>query len=157
MTPIFHDNKPDSGRCALFPGSFNPFTIGHKSVVDRALPMFDHIVIAIGVSIDKHNESESLRRLEAIKRVYEHEPRVSVTSYSGLTVDAAVANGCRFILRGIRNAIDLEYERPMADINRSLSGIETVFLLTLPEHSMISSSMVRELQHFGRDTSPYLP
>lgn len=156
MTPTFPD-IPRAPRRALFPGSFNPFTIGHKSVVDRGLPLFDHIVIAIGISVDKHNESESLERMKEIRRIYADEPRVTVTSYSGLTVDAAALHGCGFILRGIRNAVDLEYERPMADINRSLSGIETVFLLTLPDHSMISSSMVRELRHFGRDTSPYLP
>ncbi len=156
MTPTFHNTATGSRR-AIFPGSFNPFTIGHKSIVDRALPLFDHIIIAVGISIEKLNNPQSQSHIEAIRQLFADNDKVSVTTYSGLTVDAAKAHNCQFLLRGIRNSIDLEYERPMADTNRQLSGIETIFLLTLPEHSMISSSMVRELSHFGHDTTPYLP
>lgn len=147
----------DMTRRAIFPGSFNPFTIGHKSLVDRALELFDHVVIAAGISLAKHNADEIESRLEPIRRLYAGNNRVSVVAYDGLTVDAAVAHDCRFIVRGIRNSIDLEYERQMADVNRQLSGIETVFLTTLPQYSMVSSSLVRELAHYGRDVSHLLP
>lgn len=147
---------PEQQRRAIFPGSFNPFTRGHQSLVDRALSLFDHIVIAIGISTEK-GPSDASARIEPIKKVYEGNDRVSVITYDGLTVDAAKENGCNAIVRGIRNSIDLEYERPMADANRMLSGIETVFLFTLPEYSMISSSLVRELQRYGKDASEMMP
>lgn len=146
----------DPNRRAIFPGSFNPFTRGHQSLVDRALPLFDHIVIAIGVSAEKKPNEIELRT-EQIKELYAGNEKVSVIAYDGLTVDAAKQNECGVILRGVRNSIDLEYERPMADANRKLGGIETVFLFTMPEYSMISSSLVRELRRYGRDVTDLMP
>ena len=145
-------------RRALFAGSFNPFTVGHQSLVDRGLALFDKIVIAVGISATKPvTEAEIAERLEPIRRLYADNDNVEVISYTGLTVDAARSNGCQFLLRGIRNAIDLEYERQLADINRHISGIETVMLLTLPELSAVSSSTVRELKRYGHDVNDFLP
>lgn len=144
-------------RRAIFPGSFNPFTRGHQSLVDRALELFDEIVIAVGVSFDKHSADDISLLVEPIAELYADNPRVTVTHYQGLTVDAAKTLGCKYVLRGVRNAIDLEYERTMADANRMLSGIETVILLTFPQYAMISSSLVRELRHYGHDVSELMP
>lgn len=147
-----------AGRRAMFPGSFNPFTIGHQSLVDRGLELFDTVVIAAGISSTKQvSEDEIIARLEPIRTLYAGNPRVEVTYYTGLTVDAARRQGCKFLLRGIRNTIDMEYERSLADINRRISGIETVLLFTLPEMSAVSSSTVRELQHYGYDVSEFMP
>ncbi len=153
MTKI-HDGSP---RRALFPGSFDPFTVGHASIVERGLEIFDEIVIAIGVSVDKVSDVSTEVRLAAINRLYEGDSRIKTVAYSGLTVDAAESNGCRFLLRGVRNVRDFEYEKDMADVNFKLSGIETVILLTRPELSTVSSSLVRELEHFGRDVSEFIP
>lgn len=149
--------QADSERRALIPGSYDPFTIGHKSIVDRALSMFDHVVIACGISLAKHSADEIAERLKPIRQLYRDDSRVSVISYDGLTVDAAADHGCSVIVRGLRNAIDLEYERPMAEVNRQLSGIETIFLIALPEYQSVSSSLVRELRHYGRDVANLLP
>lgn len=140
----------------LFPGSFNPFTLGHKSLVDRVLPLFDRVVIAVGCNPDK-KDCDTAARIEAISRVYASEPKVSVSSYSGLTVDACRSEGARWMLRGVRSVADFEYERGLADINRRISGIETLILFTLPEYADISSSVVRELKRYGYDTSAFLP
>lgn len=149
---------PQTPRRAFFPGSFNPFTTGHLSLVERGLELFDTIVIGVGISLEKDGaESELERRTEPLRRKFDGQPRVEVTHYSGLTADAAKAAGCRFILRGIRNSADFEYERTMADANRMVFGIETVLLPTLPELSMVSSSLVRELDHYGVDTSRFTP
>ncbi len=146
-------------RIALFPGSFNPFTVGHHSIVERALPLFDRIIIAIGVNADKpgHDESELARRIRSIASLYEDEPRVEVYSYEGLTADFAAEMGARFLLRGVRSVQDFEYERTLADVNRRISGLETVLLYALPEHACVSSSMVRELESYGLDVSEFLP
>lgn len=144
---------------AIFPGSFNPFTIGHKSVVDRALPLFSRIVIAIGINADKPSgtSGSTASRVQELKQLYAHEPRVEVRSYSGLTTDFAHSMGATWILRGVRSVKDFEYEQSMADINRRLTGIETLLLFTLPEHAGISSSVVRELSSYGADISQFLP
>jgi len=144
---------------AIFPGSFNPFTIGHKSVVDRALPLFSRIVIAIGINADKPSGTSGSTdsRVQELKQLYAHEPRVEVRSYSGLTTDFAHSMGATWILRGVRSVKDFEYEQSMADINRRLTGIETLLLFTLPEHAGISSSVVRELSSYGADISQFLP
>lgn len=146
-------------RIALFPGTFNPFTAGHQSVVDRAIPLFDRIIIAIGVNAEKKEAEadEIARRIRAITRVYEEEPTVEVYSYEGLTADFAAEMGARFLLRGVRTVQDFEYERTLADINRRISGLETVLLYSLPEHECISSSAVRELESYGVDVSEFLP
>lgn len=144
-------------RIALFPGSFNPFTVGHKSIVDRALQLFDHIVIAIGYNIAKGTPTDLDQRLDTLRRIWAHEPRISVATYTGLTVDACRAHGAQWMLRGIRTVADFEYERNLADLNRQISGIETILLFALPELSAISSSAVRELAAHGVDTAPFLP
>lgn len=141
----------------LFPGSFNPFTVGHQSLVARVLPLFDRVVIAVGVNARKDSGDETAQRVEAIRALYASEPKVSVIAYSGLTVDACEAEGARWMLRGVRSTVDFEYERNLADINRRISGIETLLLFTLPEYAAVSSSMVRELRSYGRDVSEFLP
>lgn len=142
---------------AIYPGSFNPFTIGHLSVVERASRLFDHIYVAIGINDAKKETAPVQQRLEAISQAVASIPGVSVVTYSGLTVEKARELGASFILRGVRTVADFQYEQQLADINRNISGIETVILFTLPQHSFISSSMVRELEHYGHDVSEFLP
>ncbi len=144
-------------RIAIFPGSFDPYTIGHYSIVDRALPMFDKIIVAVGVNSSKKSFMTEQERVDAIRSLYEEEPRVEVIAYDGLTVDAAERLGARFILRGVRLIQDFEYEKNLAEVNRNISGMETVLLYTLPEYGHISSSIVRELISFGRDVTSLLP
>ena len=144
-------------RVALFPGSFDPFTRGHESIVKRALPLFDKFVIAIGVNADKHAFLTMEQRKEWIERVFKDDSRVEVITYSGLTVDVAREVGAQFIVRGVRLIQDFENEKHLAEVNRDLTGIETILLYTLPEYSHISSSIVRELYHYGQDVSRYLP
>ena len=142
---------------AIFPGSFDPFTLGHHSIVKRGLAFMDEIIIGIGINEGKRCLMSVEKRLESIRKIYADEPRVKVIAYSGLTVDFAQEQGAGIILRGIRTVKDFEYEEGIADINRKLSGIETVFLFTEPEYSAISSSVVRELLHYGKDVSAFLP
>lgn len=134
---------------AIFPGSFDPFTLGHADIVARALAIFDRIVIAIGINDSKRSLYSAEERLKQIAGLYADEPRVEVISYDGLTVDAARKAGARFIVRGVRSVADFEYERTLALVNRHLDGIETILLYSLPEHSHISSSIVRDLLHHG--------
>ena len=136
-------------RTAIFPGSFDPFTIGHYDIVQRALPLFDEIVIGVGINAQK--------RVEAIKKAFRDEPKVRVMTYETLTVDFAHEVGATFMLRGVRSTVDFEYEKAFAEANKQLSGIETVLLLTKPEYEHISSSLVRDLYSYGKDITPYLP
>ena len=148
---------PDGPRVALFAGSFDPFTVGHASIVERAMPLFDRIIVAIGVNAAKPCHQTVADRLEAIRRLYPAE-KVEVVAYENeLTVDLAKRLGAGWLLRGVRSVKDFEYERDMADVNRRLSGIETVLLYSLPELSAVSSSIVRELQSYGRDVDEFLP
>lgn len=142
---------------AIFPGTFDPFTLGHHSIVKRALAFMDEVIIGIGINENKRCLMPVEKRLECIRKLYAEEPRVKVLPYSGLTVDFAVEQGAGIIVRGIRSVKDFEYEEGIADINRKLSGIDTVFLFTEPEYSAISSSVVRELLHYGKDVSTFLP
>ena len=144
-------------RIAIFPGSFDPFTVGHHSIVMRALPLFDKIVVAIGINAAKHAMMSESRRVEALRELYADNEKIEVISYEGLTVDAAKMCGAKFILRGVRMIQDFEYEKNLAEVNRSISGLETVLLYTLPEFGHISSSIVRELIRYGRDVSSLLP
>lgn len=145
-------------RTAVFPGSFNPFTKGHKSIVDRALRMFDHIIIAIGQNIDKPDDVEKARlRKEEIASLFKDCGNVSVETYDGLTVDFCKKCGATAILRGIRNSIDFEYEKNIADVNMRIAGIDTVFLVTEPQYGCISSTIVRDLSRHGYDVSEFLP
>ncbi len=148
MTPRF--------KTALFAGTFNPFTIGHKSIGDRALQIADRLVIGFGVNPDKP-DPDAIGRIARVKRLYEDDPRVTVVQYSGLTTDFARECGADFMVRGVRSVADFEYERNLADINLKISGIDTVLLTSLPELSYVSSSMVRELASFGADVTKYLP
>lgn len=150
-------SSTENKRIALFPGTFDPFTIGHQSLVSRGLGLVDEIVIAIGVNDKKQTHFSLERRMEAIRALYKDEPRVRVASYDTLTVDFAEKVGARFILRGIRTVNDFEYEKSIADVNRKLSGIETFILFTEPEHTHISSSIVRELLRYGKDISRFVP
>ena len=144
-------------RRAIFPGSFDPFTIGHHSIVKRALAFMDEVIIGIGINEGKQSCISTEKRLKMIGQLYKDEPRVKVEAYSGLTVDFAEKWDASFIIRGIRTVRDFEYEEGIADVNKKLSGIETIFLFTEPEFSSVSSTVVRELLHYGRDVSAFLP
>lgn len=144
-------------KIAIFPGTFDPFTLGHYSIVERALPLFDRIVVAVGVNNQKRTLFSEEERLDCIRSLYCGNDRVDVISYSGLTVDAARNCGAQFIVRGVRMIQDFEYEKNLAVVNRELSGIETVFLYTLPELGHVSSSIVRELISYGKDVTDLLP
>ena len=144
-------------RIALFPGSFDPFTVGHLSIVQRAASLFDKIIIAIGINDKKTSQQTEEQRIEQIRNAVKDIPGAEVISYHGLTVDACKEHGAKYILRGIRCVADFEYEQHIADINRRIAGIETVILFTLPEHSAISSSIVRELDRYGYDTTDFKP
>jgi len=143
---------------AVFPGSFDPFTLGHESIVTRAIPLFDKIIIAIGHNSEKRSYFTLEQRINWIKKVFENEPKVEVKSYEGLTIEFCRQQGAGFILRGLRTAADFEYERAIAQVNLAMNDqIETVFLLTLPEHSAISSSLVREILRYGGNGSKFVP
>ena len=142
---------------AIFPGTFDPFTLGHHSIVKRALGFMDEVIIGIGINENKHCLLPVEKRVESIQKLYADEPKVKVLAYSGLTVDFAQQQGAEIIIRGIRTVKDFEYEEGIADINRKLGGIDTVFLFTEPEYSAISSSVVRELLHYGKDVRAFLP
>ena len=147
----------NSHKTLLFPGSFDPFTIGHKWVVDRALTIADRVVIAIGVNENKRRTFSVEEVLEMIKKVYSQNSQLEVITYSGLTIDIVKEVGADAIVRGVRSTIDFEYEKNIADTNRELSGVETILLFTHPTLSHVSSSMVRELKHFGHDVAKYIP
>lgn len=144
---------------AVFPGSFDPITKGHESVIRRALPLFDKLYIAIGINSDKNNPLFPLeKRVNWIKKVFSNEPKIEVVTYSGLTVDFCKSVNARFILRGLRTSADFEYERAIAQTNRFLNnGIETVFMLTTPEYTPINSTIVREVIKYGGDASQFVP
>ena len=142
---------------AIFPGSFDPYTIGHHDIVMRGLQVFDEIVIGVGHNYTKRETFPLDERLVAIQRIYSNEPRVRVEIYEGLTVDFALKNHAQFILRGVRSTLDFEYERNIAEANKQLSGIETILLYTRPEYAHISSTLVRDLHSHGKDIAAYLP
>ena len=142
---------------AIFPGTFDPFTIGHYSVVKRAMTFMDEIIIGIGINDSKRTWFPTEKRVEMVKKLYADEPRVRVEAYDNLTVDFAIQHDAGFIIRGIRTVRDFEYEETIADINRKLAGIETILLFTEPELTSVSSTIVRELLHYGKDVTPFLP
>lgn len=144
-------------RIAVFPGSFDPFTIGHLSIVGRAADLFDKIIIAIGINDKKQSTHSEQERITQIEKAVKGIENIEVISYHGLTVDVCKQYGAKYLLRGVRSFTDFEYEQNMADINRKIAGIETVILFTLPEHASISSSVVRELDKYGYDTTDFLP
>lgn len=138
----------------LFPGSFNPFTKGHADIVKRALEIFDKVVIAVGINEQK---SDTLAAVKPIADLYRNDDRVTVISYSCLTADLCAQLQIRTIVRGVRDVKDYEYERQMADVNHQLVGVETILLFASPQLSSLSSSVLRELSHFGKDITPFLP
>ncbi|MDD2525129.1 MAG: pantetheine-phosphate adenylyltransferase [Bacteroidales bacterium] len=144
-------------KTALFPGTFDPFTIGHDSIVRRGLAFLDEIIIAIGVNDSKRTYFSSQCRLKMIEELYKNEPRVKVEAYDSLTISFAQQKGASLILRGIRTVNDFEYEKTIADMNRKISGIETILLFTEPEYACISSSAVRDLLKYDKDVAPFLP
>lgn len=144
-------------RIALFPGTFDPFTIGHESLVRRGLLLVDEIIIAIGINDAKKTYFPIEKRVQMIQDLYRDEPRVKVESYDNLTIDFAKEKNANYILRGIRSVIDFEYEKTIADMNRTLSGIETFVLFTEPALTHISSSLVRELLRFGKKVDNFIP
>jgi pantetheine-phosphate adenylyltransferase len=145
-------------KIAVFPGSFDPITLGHESIVRRALPLFDKIIIAIGVNADKAGYFPVEKRLEWIKKVFINLPQVSVESYNGLTVDFCKKVNADYIIRGLRTSADFEFERSVAQVNLKLvPDIETVFMLTLPEYVMVTSSIVREVHKHGGNIEQFIP
>lgn len=142
---------------ALFAGTFDPYTRGHHSIVTRALAMFDKVVVAIGRNAAKSTICSIDERVESIARLYADEPRVEVVTYEGLTTDYAREVGACCLLRGVRSVKDFEYERDLADVNRAISGIETVIMVSEPQYAAISSSVVRELMSYGKDVTEFLP
>ena len=142
---------------AVFPGSFDPITLGHVDIIRRALPLFDEIVIAIGVNAKKNYMFSLEERKKFIGNAFFAEDKISVETYTGLTVDYCKTINADFILRGLRNPADFEFEKAIAQTNRKLSNIETVFLLTSAETSFISSSIVRDIIRNGGDASQLIP
>ena len=145
-------------KIAVFPGSFDPFTIGHEAIVRRALKLFDEIIIAVGANALKKSFYSLDTRKEMIRKVFLDEPGVRVDHYEGLTVDYCKRNGAAYLVRGLRTAADFEFERAIAQVNRAMaSDIESVFLLTVPEHSHINSTIVRDIIRSGGDASMFVP
>jgi len=145
-------------RIAIFPGSFDPFTIGHESVVRRALPMFDKLYIMIGYNANKKSFFPVEKRLKWINQVFANEPKVEVRLHEGLTVDFCKTVNAQYILRGIRTSSDFEYERAIAQMNKKMHpDIESVFLLTLPEHTPVNATIIRDIISHGGDASMFLP
>jgi pantetheine-phosphate adenylyltransferase len=146
-------------RIAVFPGSFDPITKGHESIIKRALPLFDKIIIGIGVNSEKKDSFFNLeKRIGWIKEVFASEPKVVVKEFSGLTIEFCKQNNASFILRGLRTSADFEFERAIAQANRFMNQeIETIFLLTTPEHTHITSTIVREIIKNNGDASIFVP
>lgn len=145
-------------RTGIFVGTFDPFTIGHDSIVRRALPLFDRLVIGVvGDNVNKPNMRPVEERIKSITELYQEQPAIEVKPYFGLAMDFARSEGAQFIVKGVRSVTDFEYEQWQADFNRRLGGIETILLYTEPELASVSSSALRELSHFGVDVSEFLP
>jgi pantetheine-phosphate adenylyltransferase len=145
-------------KIAIFPGSFSPFTIGHQSVIDRALPLFDKIVISIGINAEKPQYFSVEERVQWIKNVYNNNPKIDVKQYKGLTVDFCKKENANYILRGLRDSHDFKFEKNIAHMNKELNpNIETIFIITPPKISHISSSIIRDIIKNGGDVSKFIP
>ncbi|MGM0498520.1 MAG: pantetheine-phosphate adenylyltransferase [Bacteroidota bacterium] len=143
---------------AVFPGSFDPFTIGHESIVRRAIPLFDEIIIAVGYNVNKKGYFSLEDRKSWIGKVFSDEPKIKVDHFEGLTINYCKNAGAGYLLRGLRTSADFEYERAIAQVNKAMyKGIETVFLLTMPEHTPVTSTIVRDIIRNGGDASKFLP
>lgn len=147
-----------SERIAIFPGSFDPFTVGHQQIVEQALPLFDKIIIALGHSLSKSSLLSIEDRLKALRETYAGDKRIEAASFQGLVVNYAKARGAGYLIRGLRSAADFEYELPMTHTNRVLSpDLQTLFFATAPELAFISSTLVREVATKGGDFKPFVP
>jgi len=144
-------------RKALFPGTFDPYTIAHDAIVQRAFSFTDEIIIGIGINSEKNTIFSLDSRIAFIEKLYASEERISVASYDTLTIDFAKKADVNFILRGVRNSVDFEYERNMANFNRKQAGIDTVFLISEPEFFHISSTLLRELIRCKQSISHFIP
>lgn len=147
-----------SQRVCLFPGTFDPVTLGHTDIINRALPLFDKLVIGLGRNSNKTTLFSEEQRLDWIREIYKDEPKIEVLAYDGLTVECCREVGARYLLRGIRYVNDFEYEKAIADMNRSISdGIETIFLTCLPEFTSVASTLIRDVYKNGGIVSQFLP
>ncbi len=145
-------------KTAVFPGSFDPITKGHESIIKRAIPLFDEIIIAIGINTEKKHFFPVEQRLKWLELVFKDYPSISITQYEGLTVDFCREKGARYILRGLRTSADFEFERSIGQINKKIyPDVETIFLLTTPEYTALNSSIVRDILRNGGDASPFVP
>ena len=145
-------------KTAIFPGSFSPFTVGHQSVVDRALPLFDKIIISIGINSEKNQYFSIEERLQWIKDVYGNNPKIEIKFYEGLTVNFCKKENANYILRGLRDSHDFKFEKGIAQMNKDLNKeVETIFIITPPEISHISSSIIRDIIKNGGDVSKFIP
>ena len=144
-------------KTGVFLGSFDPFTIGHDHIVKRALPLFDRIIIGIGVNERKQYMQSAEIRKQKIQKLYKNEKKITVKTYSDLTIDFAHREMADYIIKGVRSVKDFEYEREQADVNRRLGNVDTLFFFAEPGMESISSSLVRELVHFGKDVREFLP
>jgi pantetheine-phosphate adenylyltransferase len=146
-------------KIALFPGSFDPFTKGHEDIVRRGLQLFDEIIIAIGYNSAKNTRYFPIENMvEKIQEAFKNQPNIKVLTYAELTASFAKKHGANFLLRGIRNTTDYEYENSISQINRKLfNDLESVFLITTPQYAWISSSIIREVHKYGGDVSEFLP
>ena len=145
-------------KIAVFPGSFSPFSIGHQYIVNKALPLFEKIIISIGKNSEKPEYFSIKKRIQWIQAVYNNNPKIEIKAYNGLTVDFCKQEGADFILRGIRDTSDLKFEKDIAQMNRELNPkIETIFIITSPEISHISSSIIRDIIKNGGDVSKFIP
>ena len=145
-------------KTAVFAGSFDPFTVGHESLVKRALPLFDNIIIAVGSNQEKKQFFPVEKRMAMIRDVFEDDPKISIDKFTGLTIEFCKKVDAKYLLRGLRTAADFEFERAIAQLNKIMyPRIESVFLLALPEHTPINSTIVREIIRFKGDASKFLP
>lgn len=144
-------------RIAVFPGSFDPITLGHVDIIERSLPLFDEIIVAIGINADKKYMWSLEKRKQFLEDTFKDQSKISVATYKGLTVDFCVSQNARFILRGLRNALDFSYEKSIAQTNAKYAGIESIFMISSPGDSHISSSIVRDIARNGGDISALVP
>jgi len=145
-------------RKAVFPGTFDPFTIGHEAIVNRSLHLFDQIIIAVGVNASKQTMFTLDQRLEWINKIFEHNPKIAVHEFTGLTVDYCKTVGANYILRGLRSSADFNYERAIAQMNKALvPDVETIFIMSLPEHSAISSTILRDIIRNQGNVDDFVP